>query len=354
MQPGGHRFRLASLTGALIAFSAVLATVIPSGPSAAANSSCKPHAIDIGKGISITGGCAPLKIAYLSSGSNNAYVASAIRGVDDEAKKDGATVEVFDANWNAVTQYKLTQDVIASGRFNAIVAQMVDGNQACAILTKDAPAHNILVAVNNQPLCGRAGNEGVARWAPGTLTYVAGNLGHLGLGDWLYSIAKQNPGPQKVIILTGPDLNANVIAFDLAIKDLKAKYPEFKVVAEVRTDWTIAPGNQKATAVLEAHPDATILIGEYSDVTRGAVQAVKAAGMAGKLKIYDYGGNKWAYQAVKDGQIISSLRASPYSEAARTVDALADAWKGEQVPRSIQLKTLAMTPQTLDTVKPEY
>jgi ribose transport system substrate-binding protein len=76
--------------------------------------------------------------------------------------------------------------------------------------------------------------------------------------------------------------------------------------------------------------------------------------MAGKLKIYDYGGNKWAHQAVKDGDIISSLRASPYSEAARTVDALADAWKGEQVPRSIQLKTLAMTPQTLDTVKPEY
>ena len=94
-----------------------------------------------------------MKIAYLSPATNNVYLQSAIQGILDAAKSVGANVEVLKLNWNAATQYNQTQNVISSGKFNAIVAQMVDGNQACAILTKDAPAKNLLVAVNNQPLC---------------------------------------------------------------------------------------------------------------------------------------------------------------------------------------------------------
>jgi len=231
---------------------------------------------------------------------------------------------------------------------------MVDGNQACSILTKDAPAKNILVAVNNQPLCDRAPKEGDELWAPGTLTFVGGTQGHIPFRDWLFSIAEKNPGPQKVAFLTGPDLNANTINFDLALKDLQAKYPDFETVAVTRTDYSVPQGNQKALPLLQAHPDLTILICAYSDITRGAVQAVQQAGMAKKLKIYDNGGNKWNFHAIEQGQIESTRMTTPYTEAVKTVEALASAWKGQAVPRYIPLESAVVDKTNIQQFKPEY
>ena len=319
-----------------------------------ADSACAPHKIDIGDGKSVTGGCGSLKIAYLSPATNNVYLQSAIQGILDAAKSVGANVEVFDSNWNAATQYNQTQNVISSGKFNAIVAQMVDGNQACAILTKDASAKNLLVAVNNQPLCDRAAKEGDELWAPGTLTFVGGTQGHIPFRDWLFSLAEKNPGPQRVAFLTGPDLNANTINFDLALKDLEAKYPDFQVVAITRTDYSVLQGNQKALPLLQAHPDLTILVCAYSDITRGALEAGKQAGMEKKVKIYDNGGNKWNFHAIEQGDMESTRMTTPYTEAKKTVEALASAWKGNTVPRYIPLESATVDKTNLQQYKPEY
>jgi len=167
-------------------------------------------------------------------------------------------------------------------------------------------------------------------------------------------IAKQNPGPQKVAVLTGPDLNANTINTDLAIKDAQKKYPNFKVVAVVRTDYSVPQGNAKAQPLLQANPDLTILIGNYSDITRGAVQAVQAAGRLGKLKIYDSGGNKWAFEAVKRGWITSTRTLTPYGEIQKSVEALAAAWAGKPAPRFVPLETQFITKDNVDKFKPEY
>lgn len=46
-------------------------------------------------------------------------------------------------------------------------------------------------------------------------------------------------------MLTGPDLNANAINIELALKDVQEKYPDFKVAAVVKTDCSVLQGNQK-------------------------------------------------------------------------------------------------------------
>ena len=79
--------------------------------------------------------------------------------------------------------------------------------------------------------CDRAINEGEALWSPGTLNYVGGSQGRNFFSDWIMDVAKENPGKQKVAVVTGPDLNANTINTDLALKDVKAKYPDFEIVA---------------------------------------------------------------------------------------------------------------------------
>jgi ribose transport system substrate-binding protein len=319
-----------------------------------ADAQCTERQIDLGDGKSVTGGCDPLRIAFLSAATNNVYLQSGIKGAQDAAAKHGATVDVFDGNWQPATQFNQAQNIISGGQYNAILAEMNDGNQACRILTEDAPKNNVLVSVANQPLCERADKEGEEYWAPGTLTYVGGSQGREAFRDFFMRIAEENPGPQKVIVVTGPDLNANTINTDAALKDVQEKYPDFKVVATVRTNYTVPQGNEKTLPLLQANPDATILIGNYSDITRGAVQAVKQAGLSDSIKVYDSGGNSWAFQAVRDGDVYLTRTYTPYDEMYKAVEALAKAWQGDQVPRYIPLESALVTKENIDQHQPQY
>ena len=105
------------------------------------------------------GGCEPLRIAFLTAATNNVYLQSGIKGAQDAAAEIGATLDVFDGNWTPATQYNQVQNILSSGNYNAILAEMNDGAQACKILTEDAPAANVLVAVANQPLCNKADSK---------------------------------------------------------------------------------------------------------------------------------------------------------------------------------------------------
>lgn len=350
-------FRKNGLVGCAVAAALAmpgLAFPVAGDRALAEDAGCTPRDIDLGNGISVKGGCGPLKIAFLSAATNNVYLQAGIKGAQDAAAKYGAEVDVFDSNWSPATQFNQAQNAISGGKYNAILGEMNDGNQACEILSKDAPAKNILVAIANEPICGRATNEGDDLWQPGTLTFIGGSQGRTAFRDWMMTIAAENPGPQKVAVITGPDLNANTINTDLAIKDVQAKYPDFKVVGTVRTDYSVLQGNQKTLPLLQANPDLTLLIANYSDMTRGAVQAVQQAGMAGKLKVYDSGGNKWAFQALKAGQIVGTRTITPYTEMYKGVEALALAWKGEKVDRSIPLPSTEVTLANVETVKPEF
>jgi ribose transport system substrate-binding protein len=348
----GRPLRLSTVAFVL---GAALSASLSTAP-ARADDACKPHPIDLGEGKSVMGGCGPLHIALLSAATNNTYLQAGIKGAKEAAAKIGATIDVFDPNWSASTQFNQAQNVISSGKYNAIVAEMNDGNQACKILSETAREHGVLVSVVNEPICDRAAEEGDALWAPGTLNYVGGSQGRGPFRGWVMDVAKENPGKQTVAIVTGPDLNANTINTDLALKDVKAKYPDFDIVAVVRTDYSVVQGNSKTLPLFQAHPDLTILISNYSDMTRGAVQAAKQAGVLGngKLKIYDSGGNVWSFEAVKAGQIESTRTLLPYTEMYESVMSLNDAWQGKPVPRVTPLEVHFISKDTVGKYTPQY
>jgi ribose transport system substrate-binding protein len=167
-------------------------------------------------------------------------------------------------------------------------------------------------------------------------------------------VIKQNPGPQKVAVITGPDLIVQTIMIDKAIKEIQAKHPDFEVVAEVRTDYSLPQAYQKSLPLLQAHPELTLLIGNYSDLTRGAVQAMKQLGLIGKIKVYDNGGSTWAFQAVRDGDVVSTRTYTPYTEMQKSVDSIVAAWKGQETPRYVPLESVYITKANIDQYKPQY
>ncbi|MGD9913417.1 MAG: sugar ABC transporter substrate-binding protein [Rhizobiaceae bacterium] len=340
-----------TITKNLLGAAALAGAAMLASPASAED--CKPTELDLG-GTKLEVGCKPLSIAFLSMGTNNQYLQSGITAAKDAAKEFGATIDVFDGGWTPATQFNQVQNILSSGKYNAILAEMADGRQACDILSKDAPKQGVLVAVANNPLCGKDIQEGEELWAPGTLTYVGGSQGREAYRDWMMWVAEQYPGPQKVAVITGPELISNTVNTDLAIKDVEAKYPDFKVVAYIRTDYSIPQANEKTLPVLQANPDLTLIISNYSDMTRGAVQAIKQAGREGTLKVVESGGSAWAFEAIRNGQVESTRTFTPYTEMYLGVKALADAWKGEPVGKYIALKSDLVTKDNVDQIKPEY
>ena len=215
-----------------------------------------------------------------------------------------------------------------SRRFNLAFVIAADPVLECRSVTQDMPKADILVGVFNTPMCGTWSNEGVAcghrepsrssaARTPSTTTPTT---------TW---IAKRNPGPQKVLIITAPQLNAIAQAIDKAVARVSARFPEFKVVDEAYTDYSVPMSFTKTQTMVQAHPDATILYTGYSTSAQGAVKALRASGRLGSIKIYDKGGSGWAAGAVRDGLIQSTTPEAQVTSGAALMQLLIDAFDGK-------------------------
>jgi len=292
--------------------------------------------LDVGGGQTITVK-GPPHIAYFPAGDLNNYLT--IRGQALKAavaKIPGATVQEFNARWDPTTQLNMIQNAISSKKYNAFVVDTDDGNAECNLLTKTASAANIAIVNLSTAICGLwskpNGREGVAN---GTIGAV-GNNNILAIHDYLNYMIKNNPGPQKVIVMTGPALHPLTPQINAAVALIKTEHPEFQIVADVATNFSTLQGQQKLAPLLLAHPDATVLFSAYADITIGALTAIKAAGMSGKLKVYDQFGSKAIVADINNGTVAATTGGYPAGSAEAGIAMIQKAFSGHQGPR-IQL-----------------
>lgn len=308
----------------------------------------------------------PLRIAYFLAGLNNSYLQSQKAAAEEWSQQHDVPVTIFDGKFDATQQFNQIQNALQSGKYNAAVVEANDTQLECKILTEQAPQKGWVVS-NAQPLCGRAANEGDELWAPGTLNFIGGNHTHSYFTKYFMKIAAENPGPQVVLALKGPALDAITVNFDKAIAEVQARYPDFKVVAEGETDYSTPLAQERMVPMIQAHPDATILLSTYSNVTKGAVQALKAAGKLDDIRIYEKGGTTWAVQAVKDGTIVSTTPEHPQSSTRASLDSLLHAYQtgdpgprfipndGAPLPKEADPRTglIVLTKENIDSYTPE-
>lgn len=108
----------------------------------------------------------------------------------------------------------------------------------------------------------------------------------------------------KVVILQG-ELTAaqNVYMTNGLMKEFE-KDPAINVVSSQATNWDATKAYDITTAVLQQHPDVCAIFGPYDIMTIGGAQAVKKAGLQGKVIVYSNGGGyKEGCDAVREGLI---------------------------------------------------
>ncbi|ACP21886.1 hypothetical protein NGR_b04230 (plasmid) [Sinorhizobium fredii NGR234] len=291
--------------------------------------------IDVGDGITVplkTEG--PLKIAFFSEGANNSAMQASIDGATRAATELGWQIDVFDGKFDAVTQLNQLQNALTRG-YDAWVLKAVEGNTMCEIATKDAPAKGIVVVISVLSICGRGANEGEALWSPGTLAYVGGAETPKAFFQVLDRMGRENPGPQKLGVITGPELNPITKNHEAALRMFEAKYPDVEVVAVARTDYSTPSALEKAAPMVQANPDITLYYTAFSNLAKGLVPVLEQAGLIDKAKIYDNGATAWAAGAIMEGAVKLSSANRLGSNAYNAVMAIDRARKGENLPRAI-------------------
>jgi len=254
-----------------------------------------------------------LELAYLSFAIANSYDAPMLAAAQAAASAGNAKITVFDANNDPNTQVKQLQDAVSSGKYDGIIVQpiygggLVTGVQA-AIAQKIAVG-NIDQILGTDFTTAKSQVDGLSS----NVVFVPSDLGRKYGELTVKACAAANANPCNVgyiysVKASGLD-GALRTAFDTAI----AANPNIKVVAEGESFYTTALGLKASQDMLTAHPDINVIIGADQAIT-GALQAVSAANLKGKVALIGYGGGAVALQGIQSGDRYATVMQLPATE----------------------------------------
>ena len=257
-----------------------------------------------------------LRLAFFSVGGNNTYLLSGIKGAKDAAAKYGASIQVFDGKFDGALQLNQVTGAIAQKSFDGIVLEPNNSQQLCSAV-KAALKAKIVIGITNVPACTAAYEKPY----PGTVIFVGGQ-GPTAYSDWLTQGFKSNPQGGEFAVLVGPITQGNSVRTKEVLAKVNPTFPKWKQVAFEPTEYQASVALTKTQDILQSHPKLKLLFSNYAGQTPGAISAIKAAGKTGQVKIYDLGGDKTMFGAVRKGTVASTEVYLPYEEQYHAVQAI--------------------------------
>jgi ribose transport system substrate-binding protein len=246
-------------------------------------------------------------------------------GMRSEAAKNGYTLTVVDANRDNAQQQSQVEDFV-SKKVDAIVLTPYDSQ---AIGSAIVEANNANIPVFTADIA-NASSQGkvVSHIASDNVQggYVAGTL-----------ICHATAGKGNVAIIDEPEVTSvqdRVKGFKQAIAKL---CPGVTIVADVDSGGTRTKANSDAGDILQAHKDVVGIFGINDDSALGAVAAVAAAGLTGKVAIVGYDAGPEARAAIAKGTMYGDALQYPKQIGIATVDAIAGYFKGKTPPPVVHI-----------------
>jgi ABC-type sugar transport system substrate-binding protein len=252
------------------------------------------------------------RIAWVKEDASlESYTQKETKGGLDVAKAYGASVKVYDAKFDPNQQFRELQDAITAykaGQFDAIVVTPVAGSVICNQVKK-AIADGIPIEIENLSVCGDKG------YHPGAIGYVGMQMQVAEDQDYQVAFASCKSACNALVI-TGPTGFDLTLRDNVAIKKMRAKYPNVHIVAIQAGSFTPTAWFQIARQQLTAHPDINMISTNWDDSVVGVIRAVKQAKKTpGKdVQIYSVGGDSLGVSLVKSGQLAATDIVSPYHD----------------------------------------
>lgn len=248
------------------------------------------------------------RIAYLTECVDNPYCVQRLNGIKDAVAKFGLELKVFDAQWSLINQSKAVQNSV-NENFDGYIFGPLAAQPSCALWQGTLKPTQKPVVTVTVPMCGDAD------YTPGlaaTLT-MQGAVHYQELVDHAFSSCADKCKAAAIGGFVGSDLQKY---WEGAVKKSLEKYPNVRLVVQEAANFDPRIAYQKTQDALTAHPDISVIVSNWDDMTRGIEQGVNASGKkSGKdIRIYSAGANKDTVEKIKAGAINASIALLPYEE----------------------------------------
>lgn len=300
----------------------------------------------------------PVRVAYLTECIQNAYCQARLKGITDAAAKFGFEFKVFDANFNPTDQLKHVQNAVAE-KFDGYILAPTAAAPACSMWKQFLVPTGAPVVTVDLPMCGDADyTAGLA----GTVTMQRQAFFN-GMVDRAFASCQ---GPCKLAAVGGFVGSDLFNLWENAIKTAGAKYSNVSIVADQPGNYDPRVTLRIVQDALQAHPDLTLVISPWDDMTRGAEQAITSVGKkpGSDVRIYSIGGTKDAVARIKDGSYNETAVLLPWEEAYYGAVALIMAIEGKPLKGYVDEAllpaitegpgTVFITKENADRFKPNY
>ena len=298
--------------------------------------------LDVVKPEEVTG---DWTICYFQDGLNNIWLEQTKSGAEQAGGYLGIEVIYQDAGWDAARQLNQIENAIAQGGCDAIVAQIIDGSVVCKVLSQDAGEAGIPVVVTNTGICG---NDD---WTEGTVSFVGAQT--RAYFEQMLSVPMQwlsERGGGEVGWVQGPAGWKGTLLADEIMAGLEAAYPNVDVVQRIPGNFTVEAGLESAQVLINTHPDLSMILSQYDAMTLGIIQALKDEGKGpGEIMIgVTGGGDRTAFEAVRDGWVLQGGIVQPLEESAHGIEIAVAHLEGYKVPRVVDQGGEFITKETLN------
>jgi ABC-type sugar transport system substrate-binding protein len=298
-----------------------------------------------------------LRIAYLAECVSNPYCQTRLRGMEAAAMRYGFEFKTFDANFNPQTQLRLVQDAVAQG-FDGYVFAPTAAAPGCTMWKQFLRPTGKPVVTLDVPMCGDADyTPGVAA----TVTMVRQAF----FDSHVANAFRTCQARCRVAAIGGFPGSDLFTTWERAVARGKKEFPNVDVVSDQPANYDPRVALRVIGDALRAHPDLNMVISPWDDMTRGAEQAIRAAGKTpGKdVRIYSTGATKLGVQRVQQRAWNETSIFLPYEESYFAAAALMMAVDGKPVnayvneaemPPVTDLGSLYVTKRNAARFRPNY
>lgn len=292
---------------------------------------------DTGKAKADTNDGKGLQIAYCVHDLTNTYFVTLAKGLTETAEAQGMEVTIQDAKMDVATQISNIENFIVQKK-DAIFITPVD-EKALTDVVKKATDAGIPVISMNLEIPGRD-----AFITPNE--YAFGEAGGKIAGEWI----KKNLADEKdakVVLFTAPEQPS----LSERIRGLKEGClniaPGAKVIAEQGAITTEA-GMAAAETILQAHPDANVIICNNDSSALGAYEAFKAANKT-DVCIVGLDATPEAVNKIKEGgNYVGTVDIDPYGTGVLAIETLQKVIKDGPIEEPVYVNLIPVTSENID------
>lgn len=272
-------------------------------------------------------------IGFSVAGFTAPYFKVLIDYARQEAIKHDAGLLVFDAKWSNTRQEEHIDEFLKR-KVDAICVIPADSKAIIPAFRKVKEAGIPLIDVNvqNEPEADHlidafvgASMEEEAALAAESIIKLLGDRGG------------------NVVVLEGAEGNFASIhrasGFEQALRD----YPNIKIIGRRYTGWEKDKAKSAMKEFLSRYKKIDALHTQDDNIAIGAIEAIKEAGRAGEFPVASISGNIDGYEAVKKGEIYSTVSQPPDWEGITAVQVAVKLMNGEKVEKWVKTPVKLVT-----------